>query len=122
MFQGSVHNLRELTLGLAGVIPHEAKPRLRIADEVVQLDVGLTVVRVALLVVPAQTEIQLHGFRNFEFILNVMAEHSCTGIGVELEIANACTEPDEERIIVRFICRNRTGRPNGQPGWPACCR
>src|SRR5207247_9242455 len=104
---------RLLTPGFSRVIPNDTQPRLSVSNELVQLDISQAAIRIALLVVPAHTEIQLHGPRNFEFILNVVAKHSCARIRMKLKVANTRTEPHQKGIIVGLICGNRTRWSNG---------
>ena len=91
----------DLAFALPCEIPDQANARLEVVLEVVELQVSHVTSAVGLLVVPAQTEVELHILGEFEVVLNVEALDVRAGVarsGLESEVTHARGTPNQERV------------------------
>src|SRR5207237_1157920 len=91
----------DLAAALSGEVPDEAQAGLEVRGEVVELDVRGTADRVRLLVVPADTQVELDVARDLEVVLQVEAldvRVDELAARVELEVAGANHVQEQERV------------------------
>src|SRR5439155_606637 len=104
---------QELSSAFPCKVPDNSDPRLSVLEKSIQLDVRRAAVTEALLVVPPHPNIHLNIADQFPLVLHIMTERSGGRRTVKLIIADACAEPDQKGIIVRFSLGDCTSGSGG---------
>ena len=81
---------------------------MQVIHEAVELQVSHVTRAIRLLVIPAQTTVDLHVAADLVLVLNVEALYTRVSVGDQLEVTNGRSAAHQERVVQNFGGRDRS--------------